>query len=117
MPAPLFYFFSLLTLIFGERAEEEIDGQAETAQFNGNQQVQHTAQDGHVAVWRDDINAVWLCPCAVHYLHDLQRGGALEQLGHHAFLRRIKMLDNNIRHAAVFGHMLKELYQGLQPAR
>ena len=44
------------------------------------------------------------------------RGGALEQFGHDALVRRVQMLDDDKRHAAARRHVAEKLLQRLQSA-
>ena len=74
--------------------------------------MQYTMQDGHILIGWDHIDTVGLDLD----LDDVHRGVAFEQFRHEARARRIQMLHDDKGHAAVFGHMLQELFQGLQPA-
>ena len=71
-------------------------------------------QDGHVLVRRDHIDAVRPDLGAILDLDDFHAGGALEQFGHDALVRRVQVLDDDKGHAAARRHVLQELLQGLQ---
>ena len=107
---------AVLLPVLGQGAEEEINRQTQSARRRRFEQVQHPVQDGHVLVGRDHIDAVRLDPRAVLDLDDLHAGGALEQFGHDALVRRVQVLDDDKGHAAVLRHMPQKLLQGLQPA-
>ena len=105
---------AVLLLVLRQGAEEEINRQAQPARRRRFEQVQHAVQDGHVLVRRDHIDAVRLHPGAILDLDDLHAGGALEQFGHDAFVRRVQVLDDDKRHAAARRHVAQELFQRLE---
>ena len=49
---------AVFLLVIGQRAEEEINRQAQAARRDRIEQMQHSVQDGHVLVGRDDVDAV-----------------------------------------------------------
>jgi hypothetical protein len=104
-----------LLLVVGQRTEKEIDRQAQAARHNRIEQVQHSVQDGHVLVGRDDVDAVPFDARPILYLYNGHGGAALEQLHHHVLVRRVKVLNDHKRHAAVFGHIGEERFQRLKP--
>ena len=73
--------------------------------------MQNAVQDGHVLVRRNHIHAVRLNRGAILDLDHAHDRSALKQFGHDAFARRVEMLDDDERHAAVFRHMRKEMFQ------
>ncbi len=100
----------------GQRAEEEINRQAQSARRDGIEQVQGAVQDGHVLVARDDIDAVRLDPHAIFDLDDRHGRAALEQFHHHALVGRVEVLDYDKSHPAACGHAAEEQFQRLQPS-
>ena len=105
-----------LVLVFGEGTEKGIDRQAQAADLDRDEQVQRAVKDREVAVGRNHIHVVGPDVAAIRDFHDLHRGGALKQLGHHALLRRIEMLNDHEGHAAIRRRVLEKLRQRLQPS-
>ncbi len=107
---------AVFLLVIGQRAEEEINRQAQTARRKRIKQMEHAVQDGHILVGRDDIHAVRFDPHPILDLKNLHACAALEQFHHDALVRRVEVLDDDKRHAAVFGHVSEEQFQRLQSA-
>ena len=105
---------AVLLLVLRQGAEEEINRQAQPARRRRLEQVQDPVQDGHVLVRRDHIDAVRPHPGAILDLDDFHAGGALEQFGHDALVRRVQVLDDDKRHAAARRHVPQKLLQGLE---
>ena len=101
--------------VIGQGAQKEINRQPQPARRGRIEQVQDPVQDGHVLVRRNHIDALRLNPGAVLDLHHLHAGGALQQLGHDALVRRVEVLDDDIGHAAAWRHVAQEQFQRLQP--
>ncbi len=94
-----------LLLILGQRTEEKINRQAQAARGRGCQQMQDPMQQGQVFVRRNHIDTIRAHPGAVLDLHNFHARGSLEQLGHKAFARRVKMLNDDKGHAAAGWHI------------
>ena len=107
---------AVFLLVLRQGAEEKINRQAQPARRGRFEQMQHAMQDGHVLVRRDHIDAVRLDQGAILDLDDFHAGGALEQFGHDAFVRRVQMLDDDKRHAAVLRHMSEKMLQRFESA-
>ena len=105
---------AVFLLVLRQRAEEEINRQPQPARRGRLEQMQDAVQDGHVLVRRDHIDAIRPDRGAILDLDHFHAGGALEQFGHDAFARRIQMLDDDKRHAAVRGTCAEKLFQGLE---
>ena len=102
--------------VIGQGAQKEINRETQAAGRCRFEQVQYAVQNGHVLVGGNNINAVWFDPHAVFDLKNLHRGGTLEQFVHDTLVGRVQVLDNDKGHAAVFGNIPQELFEGLQPA-
>ena len=57
---------------------------------------------------------VGLDPHAVLRLTHRHFGGAADELGHHALVVRVEMLDDHERHAGARRHVRKKALEGLQ---
>ena len=102
--------------VFGQRTQEEINGEAQAAGCRRLEQMQHAMQNSHVLVGGNNINAVLLYNHAVFHLEDFHFGNPLKQLGQHSFVSRIEMLHNNICHATVFRNIFQKQFYCLQSA-
>ena len=105
---------AVVLLVLRQGTEEEINGQAQSSRRHGIQQVQDSAQDGHVFVRRDYIDAVRFDPGAVLDLDHFHAGCALEQLGHDPYASGVQMLHDDKSHPAIPRHARQKLFQSLQ---
>ena len=105
-----------LTLVLGQRAEEEIDRQALTPRRRGLQQLQAPVDECHVAVGRDDVSAVGLHHHAVLNLENLHPGVAPHQFAEQALVVRRQVLHQHEGHAGVgvSGHAGEKSLEGRQ---
>jgi len=108
---------AVLLLIIGQGAEEEINRQAQTARLERNKQMEHTVQDGHILVGRDDVDTVRFEEHPILGLKNLHVRATLEQFHQEALAGWIQVLDDHKRHAAALGHVGEEQFQRLQSAR
>ena len=104
----------MLLLILRQGAKEKINRQAQSPRRHRLEQVQDPVQDGHVLIWRDDIDAVRPHPGAILDLKDFHAGGALQQFGHDPLMRGVQVLDDYKRHPAPSRHASQELLQSLE---
>ncbi len=100
--------------VLGQRTEEEVDRQVETARRRLRQEVQHAVEDRDVLARRDDVDAVGLHRLAIRDLRDGHRGRALEQLHHRALVRGVEVLDDDVGHPAARRHVPEELLERLE---
>ena len=78
--------------------------------------MQRAIEQRKALVGRDHINAVGLHFEVVPCLENLHRCNSLQQLGHHANIVWVEMLNYHECHPVVFGHVFKEQFQCFKPA-
>ena len=105
-----------LALILGQVLEQEIDRQAHAALLDGRAQVQHAFLDRKIGVGGDRVNGVDLDRRAVLGRDHVHLGHLVQDLGHQALMGRVKVLDDQERHAAVGRHRGKEFLERFQAA-
>ncbi len=106
-----------LASIFGQAPKEKVDRQTQPARRRQGIEVQNAPQNRQVLVGRDDVNVLALHPDRVLRLSDGHLGGALEKLHQEPLVRRIEVLHDDERHAALLRHVLQELFERFEPAR
>ncbi len=82
-------------------AEEEVERQARTVALSRFRKAQGTVADREIGPRRNKVDMLALERhpiCCLLYLHRRMAG---QQINHHARMRRIEVLDQNKRHAAV----------------
>ena len=102
-------------LVGGEREEEVVDRAAKPARLGEVGQFQPAAADNEAAARWDDIDLVRLDRLAALALEHLEAGLAVEQLGEHAFVVGIEMLNDHERHAGRRAGRGEHLAQRLEP--
>ena len=90
-----------LVLIVGQRPEEKVDRQPLTARRGRLQQLKRSVDESHVAVGRDDVDAVGLNRHSVLNLENRHAGVAPDQVGQNARMIRSQMLHQHKRHAGI----------------
>ena len=73
-------------------------------------------QDRKIVIRRNHIHMVREDADTIRNLRDFHGGGTLQKIGEHALVRRIEVLDDDKRQAAVHRHVLQKLGQRLQAA-
>ena len=84
---------------FRQRAQEEVERQARTVTLPWFREPQGTGADREIGTRRNEIDVLALERHPVRRLLYRHRRMAGQQIDHHARMRRIKMLDQNERHA------------------
>ena len=79
-------------------------------------EVQGPAADREITAGRNDIEVLAFEQHAIGGLHDSHGGAVGQQLRHHAFMRRVKMLHEDERHAIVGRQRSKKLAACLEAA-
>lgn len=87
-------------LILGERGQEKVDWQITRPTFSAWCKDENALVDDHLGIGRNDVNVVRRNPDSLASLAHRHRRMAAQQRGQHAFMVRIKMLDENECHAA-----------------
>ncbi len=100
----------------GQRGEKGIDRQALAARGGRRHQGQRVAGQAQVAVGRYHVDAIGFDHHAVRDLAHLHRRHALQQLGQHALVFGIQVLDDDVGQAAVGRHAGQEIADRFQPA-
>ena len=103
----------VLALILGERAEERIDGLAQTG-FCWLREPQQTPLQREHGVRRDDVDVVRLCASPVLCLLNRHPCVPAEQLSEHAGMASLQVLHDDHDHARVGRHLIEEAVQGLE---
>ena len=95
---------------WGQRTEEEVNGQALATRGGGFHQLERSAQKSHVSVGRDDVGAVGAYRHPVLDLEDLHAGVASDEVGEDTLVVRSQVLYQNKGHTGirVRGHAGKE---------
>ena len=106
----------LRALVSRQRGQEAVDRQAQAAPLQRRHQRQRAAGDAHVAVGRDHVEVVGLHRHLVLHLDHGHGRAALQDLGQHARVAGVQVLDQHEGQAAVDRHQAEELLVGLQPA-
>jgi hypothetical protein len=102
----------------GQGVEEEVDGQVRSARFRGSgHQRERAPEDADVGVGGNHVYVVGLDEHAVLDLVNRETGRAGERIAQVAGVRRIQVLDQNERHAAVARDMAKQLDEGFHAPR
>jgi len=101
---------------WASRTEEEINWQTVAAGGGRLHELEGAVEKGHVAVGRDDVNAVGGHRHAVLDLEDPHTAVAPDQVGEDALVVRIQVLHQDKGHAriGVGGHAGKEGLEGRQ---
>ena len=85
--------------VLRQRAEEEVDRQAQTARRTRFQQLQLPVQQSQVPVWRNDVDAVGLHLHSVLHQEHRHAGVPLDQVDQDALVIGGEMLHQDKRHA------------------
>jgi hypothetical protein len=105
-----------LVLLQRERAEEVVDGAAVTAFLERFAELQSAVLEGERAARGDDVDVVGFDGHAIaHFLHRDPRAAA-QDVAEHARVVGREVLHDDIRHAAVFGHLIEEFLERGQAA-
>ena len=100
---------------FGEGAHKEIDGQMLAADLAGGE-VQGMVLNGHGGIGRNDVDVIGLDLHAILHFDDGHGCGAGDQLGEHAFVLGIEMLNEDESHSGVGREMGEKFGEGFQAA-
>ena len=84
-----------------QRSEREIEGKSYALTARRRRQVQRTGAYRKIASRRDDIEMIGGKCCALVGLNDCHRGMLGEKIDHHACMRWVEMLDENIGDAGM----------------
>ena len=103
-------------LVFGQRAQEAVDRHALAAHQFRHRQLQYAAQDGHLAVGRDDVDVVGRDGGLVHGFEYRHGGGTLQDLGQQADVAGIEMRHQDESQAGVHRAGAEEGLEGFQAA-
>ena len=106
-------------LILGQRPEEKVYWQTQSALREGFQQLQGAVYKRHVAVGRDNVDAIGFYRHAVFDFNDGHAGAVLNKFGEQAFVVGCQVLNQNKGHAGVNvdGHAGKERLKSRQAPR
>ena len=105
---------SVFPLIFGQRAQEGVDYHALSARHIRRAQVQFAMEDGHVAVGRDRIHAIWQHLDLIQRLDHMHAGRALQNLGEHAGVIGVEVRHQHESHAAVGRDITEKQFERFQ---
>ncbi len=104
-------------LIDGKREEEVVDGPAQPAGLHELREFEDAVLDGEAPPRRDDVDLVALDPLAALALEHLQFGVPVEELGQHALVVGVEVLDDDEGHARREAGPGEHLPQRLEPSR
>ena len=79
-------------------AEEKVNGQVLSARGGEFQELERAVQDGHVAIRRDDVDAVRLHRHPVFHLENRHARVAADEIGEDTFVAGRQMLDEDKGH-------------------
>ena len=109
--------YGLFALVLCQGAKEKVDGHPQAPHLGGCTDLQNPAENGHVLVRRDHIDAVGLHGHAVLCLDHVHGRVPLEQLRHHAGVAGVEMDHQDESHVAVRRHVVEEGGKGLEAPR
>ena len=105
-----------VSLVLRQGAEEAVDGPVLAAGLLPGNQLQAPPRDDHVAVGRDDVDAVRLYPRPIPDLRDRHRGAPGKDRRQLAGVRGRQVLHEHEGHAGIDRQRAQHLGEGLEPA-
>jgi hypothetical protein len=90
-------------LILGQRTEECVDRHVVATAGWARDEMQHAIRDGHLRVWRENVDGIKLDSHPVCHLMNGKRGGPGQQFNHCALVGGIEMWDENEGDAGIGG--------------
>ena len=107
----------IATVHFGERLEELVDHSLDAPRPLAFHDTQMTVGYRHRRVRRDDVRVVGFDAHAVDGIDHGYRAGPRQDRGQLTLVRRIEVLNEHVREAAVLAQMAHEPHERLEPAR
>jgi hypothetical protein len=103
--------------LLGQRPQEPVDGHVQSRRLRAGSQSQRPLRDGQIGVRRYHVHVVGLHRHAVGRLADRHGGGSRKDLGQHAVVLGIEMLNEHDGQAGVGGQIGQQMFENFQPAR
>ena len=100
--------------IFGQRAEEEVDGHPNAVLLDRLGQIEDSIADAQVLIGRNDVNAVRFDGHGILCLHDLHARVLGHEFRQQTRVGGRQVLDDNESRSAVGGHGREEILEGPQ---
>ena len=108
---------ALLPHSVGQRPQEAVDGHVRSRRLRARGQLQRPVCDGQIDVRRYDVYMVGFHRHAIGRLADRHGGGSRQNLGQHAVVIWIEMLNEYDGKAGVARQIAEQALENLQPAR
>ena len=108
---------ALLPHSVSQRSQEAVDGHVRSRRLRARGQFQRAVGDGQIDVCRYDVYVVGFHRHAIGRLTDRHGGGSRQNLGQHAVVIWIEMLNEYDGKAGVAGQEAEQALENFQPAR